>query len=379
MKKLTAYVPFFGLCFGLVASGLGASETVYAGPALQLDYRGPVLVDNSQFRYPPSEKLAFRSTDYLAQEAPHLMALRPALDTWAARLGVHPRVLIAVTEAMFGSAYAAGTRAEFDRVAELASALATAFERAEKGPLAASQAVRAVAGAFALPLVLPTELAAPRPSAKIVRGSGPPLFGYFQPPWEIGDTWAGGGAHGDTGSGLQNALDFWGEFRNWGQDVSQWPVAATQAGTVRVWSSCGMSIIHGNGWETGLYHLDNIQVADFQTVNRNTQLANYADNLAQATCAGGSSTGPHVHMAISFEGERVLIDEVNVDFTAWSHHVGVGQYDTDCSRSYYSHQTLGTICPNFDQLRNDAPDPGGLLFADGFESGNTSAWSDTTL
>lgn len=374
MRKLTVLISLALL----LATVLGASEAPYAGPELRLDYRGPVLVDNSQLRYPPSEKLAFRTEDHLARNAEHLLPLRPALDTWAARLGVHPRILIAVVEAAFGTGPVAGSRNELDTVAQLASALATAFEQAGDQPLAATKAVRAVADAFALPLELPADLALERSSAVAVRGSGPPLFGFFQPPWEIGDTWAGGGAHGDTGSGLQNALDFWGEFRNWGEDVSQWLVAATQAGTARVWSSCGMSIIHGNGWETGLYHLDNIRVADFQTVGRNTELANYADNLAQATCAGGSSSGPHVHMAISFQGERVLIDEVNIDFTAFSHHVGVGQYDTDCSRSFYSHETLGTICPNFDQLRNDSPDPGGLLFADGFESGSTSAWSGTT-
>ena len=74
--------------------------------------------------------------------------------------------------------------------------------------------------------------------------SDPPVFGWFQPPWEIGDTWAGGGAHGDTGT--CNALDYWGERRDWGADLSLWWVTAIQAGTARVWSECSVSVIHAN-------------------------------------------------------------------------------------------------------------------------------------
>ncbi len=349
-----------------------ASEIAYTGPPLSADYDGPILVDNSRFLYIGQDRLEFRAELYLEQNAPELLALRPAIDTWASFQGVHPRLLIEVLRNVYDGARAEATRAEVERVLEIAAGLAEVFEGRRDDPRAASIAVAAVSDAYGLPLRFPAELQEGRSLS--VQGDPPLLFGYFQPPWEIGDTWAGSGAHGNTGNGLQNALDFWGEFRNWGQDVSQWWVAAMQDGTARVLSSCGMEIVHPNGFTTGYYHLDNIQVADLAPVSRNDRLSNYANTEEQATCQGGSASGPHVHMSVWFGGQRVLVDEALLDFTAFAHHVGEGQYDTNCDRSWYDHYTVGTVCPNFDLLLNDAPLTGDLIFSDGFESGDVSFW-----
>lgn len=86
------------------------------------------------------------------------------------------------------------------------------------------------------------------------------------------------------------------------------------------------------------------------------------------------SSGPHVHMSASYDGSGVAVDKDNLDFTAFSHNEGVGNYDTDCDTSWYYHYTEGKICPNRDQLLNNAPSPL-PLFADGFETGNTVGWS----
>jgi len=380
LSKIRAFLCTSCLCLALLGSALYASEVAYQGPPLDLSYDGPILVDNSQFLYTNRDFLTFRTEDYLKETAPHLLAVLPAIDTWASQLGIHPRVLVEILRLHSEQHLRRGDREAIDTVVDLASAVAKVFwdlrEASPEDSLAASKAVVAAARAFGL--------AAPEPSAALreeralhrrTAGVPPLLFGYFQPPWEIGDTWAGGGAHGDTGSGVRNALDFWGAFRNWGEDVSEWWVSATQEGTVRVFSTCSVSVVHPNGWRTSTYHLDNVQVADMQIVGRNHQLSNYANNLAQATCQGGSSTGPHVHMAIYYDGERVEIDQSNLDFTAFSHHVGVGQYDSNCTRSWHDHGTQGRICPNFDQLLNDAAPPGDLIFLDGFESGDTSAWA----
>lgn len=349
-----------------------ASEAVYHGPTLDLGYDGPVLVDNSRFLYTGPDRLEFRTEIYLEQHAPELAALRPAIDTWASRLGVHPRILIEVLRNDYDGARAVATLAEIDRVIEIATGLTLVFEERRADPLAASAAVAAVSNAYGLPLRFSEDL---KDRRSLPQGGSPPLlFGYFQPPWEIGDTWTGGGAHGDTGTGLQNALDFFGEFRTWGQDVSQWWVAAMQSGTARVWSSCGMAVVHPNGWVSDYYHLDDIQVADFAPVTRNDRVAHYANNQAQALCQGGSSTGPHIHMSVTYNGQRVLVDEAQLDFTAFAHHVGVGQYDSNCTRSWYDHYTAGIICPFLDQLLNNAPLADDILFFDGFESGDTSAW-----
>ncbi len=59
-------------------------------------------------------------------------------------------------------------------------------------------------------------------------------------------------------------------------------------------------------------------------------------------------------------------------FTSLSHHAGIGNYDNDCSRSWYNHGTAGLVCPWDDALLNDAT-VSGILFSDGFESSDTSA------
>lgn len=117
-------------------------------------------------------------------------------------------------------------------------------------------------------------------------------------------------------------LDYWGEWRDWGADLSQWWVAAIQAATVRVWSECSVSVIHANDWVSTYYHLENIQLADHQVLDRNSVISNYANGLPTAICQGGSASGPHVHSALYHDGGRVEIDEAYVDFTACSHHAG---------------------------------------------------------
>ncbi len=378
-RPVAARAAALWLCLlALFVTSSWASELRYRGPELVASYEGPVVVANSQAAYTSRDKLTFFTAAYLEQRAPNLLELRPAIDSWAARVGLHPRILASLVQGVFAGTSPIPSRDNFDIVADLAVGFAEILEqeRAQAGApvLAASRAYEAVRSAYGIRDLAPFEYAQERQVVRMA-GGGPPLFGYFQPPWEIGDTWAGGGAHGDTGTGTRNALDFWGAFRNWGEDLSAWWVAAAQSGTARVWSSCSMTVIHPNGWETSYYHLDNIQVTDMQQVGRNHRLSNYANTEAQALCNGGSSTGPHVHVALRFDGQRVEVDETQVDFTSFSHHVGVGQYDSDCSRSYYTRAAGGTVCPFWDQLLNDAPSAADQLFADGFESGSASAWS----
>lgn len=287
-----------------------------------------------------------------------LLALRPAIDTWASRLGIHPRVLVPVVSNYFDGAPVTGDSADIEAVIKIATALASVYTNCLPDFLAATRAVAAAARALSFKLRLPPELAQGQPAQlqqQGVQGSAPGLFGYLQPPWLIGETWAGGGAHGGS---THNALDFWDPDTccSWGANVSQVWVSAMQSGTVRVWSSCGMAVIHPNGFVTDYYHLDNIQVADFTTVERNDPLSNYANNFAQATCAGGSSTGPHVHMSVSYNGQSVWVDESQLDFTAFSHHASGQAYDTNCNTSWYNHFSEDTVCPWFDLL-NDTPQP----------------------
>ncbi len=365
MRKVTAF-----LLLGLAASAIGtASDHGYSGPPLIADYDGPVLIDNSQYHYGAQDHLSFSTAEFLAAGYSELVPLRAAIDTWAARLAIHPRVLTAVVHDFFAGVPVFGDRDDMQAVVQIAGALALVFEQQSPHPLAATRAAKATAKALNFELRPPAVLAERRSGLAVPQG-GPPLFGYFQPPWEIGDTWSGGGAHGSS----HNSLDFWGDWVPWGGDTTPFWVTAMQEGVARVWSSCSVSVVHPNDWVTSYYHLDHVQVADFDDVQRNDRLSNYADNEAQAICDGGFSTGPHVHMSIRYNGTAVSVDEVNVDFTAFSHHAGQGDYDTDCDRSWYTHFTAGTVCPNWDQLLNNAPGPE-PIFADDFETGGTSGWS----
>lgn len=346
-----------------------ASEQHYAGPALQVMQAARLTVHNSQLRYTGSDRLTFSTEDWASLHEPALLPYVGSIDSWGSRYSLHPRVLGQLVAAHFDRVPPLTRLAAMDRIAQISTGLSTVFDSGSDDPFAATQALDAVAQAYGILRWEPAEELA-EPSLNAGRGSSPaPLFGYFQPPWEVGETWAGGGAHGSNGSGTQNALDFWGDYRGWGEDLSNFWVAAMQAGTVRVWSSCSLAIVHPNGWVTDYYHLDHIQVADRSKVDRNTRIALYADNVDQALCSGGSSSGPHVHVSLSYDGSRVLVNEDQVDFTAFSHHVGQGQYDSNCSRSFYNHSALGTVCPNRDQLLNNtSPAASGPIFSDGFES-----------
>ncbi len=358
-----------------VCLSAGASDFVYDGPKLEVDYDGPVLIENSHFLYSNQDMKSFKLDEYLGRNLPNLLPIRQSISGWSAMHGIHPRILIHVLERYWNGAETKNSKNEIDLVYQIATGLATVFWEEYDSPMAATRSVLAVVNAYGLPMDLPPDMVFPRTISKGRSTVNP--FGYFQPPWTIGDTWAGGGAHGDTGSGIRNALDYWGGGASWGGDTSGWWVAAMQDGTATVHAVCSISIDHADGWRTTYYHLENPQITS-GSITRNTVLANYANDEATALCLGGSSSGPHVHTALYHNGERVEIDEGNVDFTAFSHHAGEGQYDFNCATSWYNHASLGTICPAGDQLLNNAAAPDGLLFSDGFESSNTSAWSSVS-
>ena len=79
-------------------------------------------------------------------------------------------------------------------------------------------------------------------------------------------------------------------------------------------------------------------------------------------------------MSTSYQGSGIAVDSANVDFTAFSQNAGPGDYNTNCNESWYNHYSEGKICPNYDQLLNNAS-TALPAFADGFEIGNTSALS----
>lgn len=346
-----------------------ASEDVYTGPALVDDYTGDVFIHNSQVRYSSEDMLTFNTSDYLTTMHPELLPVRPTLDSWAARLQLHPRVLSAVASDYFVGKIIAADSSSISAVAQIALGLKELTNQTLPDELAASRAAHALARALDFENREHSELTSYRLSKVITQqlsnedephgvqgGAIPVTLGYFQPPWLVGESWAGGGVHGI------NSLDFWRlENYTWGDDTADTWVAAMEAGTVRVWSSCDMSIIHGNGFVTSYYHLDNIQFDNLDLVEKNDPISNYADNIEQALCTGGTSSGPHVHMSVTYDVDEVpLDDDGTIDFGAFSYHAGVGDYDTNCETSWYNHYTTGTVCPWY-ALINDVPEPSAAL------------------
>ncbi|MBL8162136.1 MAG: fibronectin type III domain-containing protein, partial [Anaerolineae bacterium] len=109
-------------------------------------------------------------------------------------------------------------------------------------------------------------------------------------PFPVGQTWAfSGGPHNNKGAGWPrpwNALDF---ANGWWQPV----VAADEGVAIKPCANL-VVMFHPNGWQTGYYHLTNINVEGWSYYARWWQLGTTSE---EAVC-GGSADGPHVHFTL---------------------------------------------------------------------------------
>ena len=154
----------------------------------------------------------------------------------------------------------------------------------------------------------------------------------LQLPYLRGQSWYFGGVHSNGSGGLQSpytdasALDFSPGGVGWGGDTSNMWVVASASGIPTKISNCYFSILHAGGWETTYYHIENIQnFSGF--INQNDKIGVTANTLAEATCSGGSSTGPHVHFNLKHNGALVAIN--GTPLSGWYVHAGRWNYDTD--------------------------------------------------
>ncbi len=164
----------------------------------------------------------------------------------------------------------------------------------------------------------------------------------MQMPWRQGYWWIPNGAHANTGSGFPlSSIDVSYDWPRWyGRTYS---VAAAHSGYVRVFSRCQVRVTNPNGWATNYYHLEGVQVQDGQWVNRNTKLANYADDRNSALCQGGSSTGPHLHFSLLYNGYYQSLQGVNLG--PYKIDVGRWSYDDNCYNFWLYNEREGRyIC-----------------------------------
>ena len=156
-----------------------------------------------------------------------------------------------------------------------------------------------------------------------------PPTDMMQMPWREGYTWIANGAHSHTGSGYPlSSIDVSYNWPNWGAQT--YSVAAANSGWVKVFSACQVRVTNASGWATNYYHLANIEVSDGQWVEQNTKLGLYASNKSNALCQGGSSTGPHLHFSLLYNGAYRSLQDVNIG--PYDINVGNYNYDNNCSR-----------------------------------------------
>ncbi|WP_044836436.1 M23 family metallopeptidase [Thalassomonas actiniarum] len=156
-----------------------------------------------------------------------------------------------------------------------------------------------------------------------------PPTDMMQMPWRQGYTWISNGAHSHTGSGYPlSSIDVSYNWPGWGAQT--YSVASAHSGWVSVFSACQVRVTNPNGWGTNYYHLDHIEVNDGQWVDGNTKLGVYASSRRNALCQGGSSTGPHLHFSLLYNGAYRSLQGVNIG--PYDINVGNYNYDGNCSR-----------------------------------------------
>jgi len=321
------------------------------------------IIANEQFIYTPQEMLSFDIKAYLEDKAPYLAEYSETISHWSGRSSVSPKIIIALIEMktsllskgnwdsdqlqtpLGDMSIETGFSAQIEDVANHLASLyyqqqdqqlsaqsaadPTAIEATDIDNDAAVQFNDVYLQLFPQPLTKSSEQIADYPSAAL--DANPPV-NLLQFPFPVGESWAAGGTHGDTGGGPPfSAMDFWKTYLPWGANLSNYWVSASTGGRVIRHSSCSVEVIDDSGWSSSYYHLDNVRVTTGQRVTRNTPLANYANNIGQALCNGGGSSGPHVHFSIKNNGVYKDLDGVTLS----QHVIHGGRYSYDTDSNYF--------------------------------------------
>ncbi|MCZ6528915.1 MAG: dockerin type I domain-containing protein [Chloroflexi bacterium] len=179
-------------------------------------------------------------------------------------------------------------------------------------------------------------------SNEIVPQNTPP-DNLFQLPFPLGAEWVASGPHSWNGGSWPppfSSIDFFTGGGSCAAPPNQYAVAAGY-GTVNRPSGyrCWLEIDHGGGWVTSYYHLQNLYSG--APLNRGGKVG----TIACETCAGGFSTGPHVHFTLKYNGAYTSLE--GVKFSGWTVHVGSVPYNSG------SFEREGTALPAYSRIVND--------------------------
>ncbi len=161
--------------------------------------------------------------------------------------------------------------------------------------------------------------------------SAPPAS-LLQMPFPLGAGWTASGPHSWNGGNYPppfSSLDFFTGGGTCGAPPNLYAVAAASGSVYRPFGyTCWLEIDHGDGWVTSYYHLRNLYSG--APLGRGAKVGTIACEL----CAGGFSTGPHVHFSLKYNGAYVSLEGVKL--SGWTVHVGAvpytgGSYERDGS------------------------------------------------
>jgi len=200
----------------------------------------------------------------------------------------------------------------------------------------------------------------------------------LQLPYLRGQSWFFGGVHSNGSGGVQSpytdasALDFGPGGIAWGGDTSNMWVVASASGIPTKISACYFSVLHNDGWETTYYHLENIQSYS-GSINQNDKIGVIANTLAEATCSGGSATGPHVHFNLKHNGALVAIN--GTALSGWYVHAGRWNYDTDPNYMWLERGGIKKYA-NLNKVLSEAPPLPPAITGNAGVAGATLSYTD---
>ena len=189
-----------------------------------------------------------------------------------------------------------------------------------------------------------------QPKSDVIAPAAAPA-NFLRLPWPLGQNgWSFNGVHTTSGgcsvtpcAAQQSSIDFSLGWPAWGADTSTAQVLAAHEGVVTKFSGCNIRVANANGWATNYYHLSGALVNTGDTVYVGQPIAIYANNTAEALCQGGSSSGPHVHFSMLFNGAHTALDQTEMSGWKINATTVTRDYDSTCARMYFTRDGI-TSC-----------------------------------